>query len=352
MGGDLIVHRGRPTAAIVFAAVAVALLAIAWGTGNNVWARCASLPVLLAIACGITQGPHFEGRLAADKFEVRKPRAEEIPYSDIRSIATRRSVFARKGRAPCVRAIFVQYPMGLIEIPAHTDVLANVILDQLAERAGYGGGGQVGTALAEYLRGQIELFGSDRVYAYRARGLGLPHGGKRLVMCGLACWLSFLVFALTSPAKGGELPVAGCWLLPLGFLLGLVALSKSGRVPSPLGSASLVISPQGFALAQADVVGELKWAEVRGLKFGHAPTHHHSFRFRGSADALLVEVEGAVIGIADCYDRPIEFIHRILTLYSTGSARCSVCGGEIRAPAGPGCVACIERRSQAERTVE
>lgn len=351
MGGELIVNRGRPAAAIVFAAAGFVLLAIAWGTSNTIWARCASLPMLLAIACGVTQGPRFEGGLLADKIQVRRPKPEDIPYSHIRWIGTRRSSFARKGRAPRVRTIFVDHGSGLLVIPTHSNALANEVLDRLAERAGYRGVPQVGSTLAEYLRGQTEIFGADRVYAYRARGGNTPHGGLRLALCGLACWLSFGAIALTSTPKGDEVPIAGCWLLPLGLLLGLIALARSGRIPGALGSASLVVSPQGFALAQADVIGELKWAEVRGLKFGHSPSLHHSFQFRGPAEALLVQVEGTVIGIADCYDRPIEFIHRILTLYSTGAAQCAVCSGVIRAPAGPGCGACMERRSQAERAL-
>ena len=351
MGGELIAVRGRPVAAMVLATVGLVLLAVAWGTGESAWASWSSLPFLLAMACAMTPEPRFEGRLLADRIEVRRPLAASVPYSEIRWIAARRRALMRKDRPPRIRTIYVQHSMGLLAIPTRTDAFANEVLDSLAQRVGYRGGPYVAPALESYLRGQTELFGAERVYTYRARGLSLPHGGKRLALCGLACWLAYAVISFTGTAKGDERMLAGCWLIGGGILLGLLALAHTGRMPSSLGSASLVISPQGFALSQADVMGELKWSEVRALAFGRSAVHSRSFQVRGPASALMVRVEGAEIAVFDCYDRPIEMIQRVLALYSKGVAKCGVCGTEIRAPAGPGCAVCAERRVVAERAV-
>ena len=77
-------------------------------------------------------------------------------------------------------------------------------------------------------------------------------------------------------------------------------------------NASLVIGPQGMAMVQGTIQGEVRWPELLDIRFQSKP---RGFTI-GSSSAIhgiLLRVKGANIVIADIYDRPLYVIHnRIL----------------------------------------
>ncbi len=99
-------------------------------------------------------------------------------------------------------------------------------------------------------------------------------------------------------------------LLALVALLAYVlrgSIATAGRGIKNWREASLVIGPAGLALSQGDLTGELRWKELRDVKFkDKAATGQRRIELR---------VEGAQINIMDLYDSPMNEIHRQITQY-------------------------------------
>jgi hypothetical protein len=63
-----------------------------------------------------------------------------------------------------------------------------------------------------------------------------------------------------------------------------------------------VIGPQGIALSQGELQGQLRWAELKRIRIRKG-----AFL---SAPVLELRVEGARIDIPDIYSTPLTLIHR------------------------------------------
>jgi hypothetical protein len=63
----------------------------------------------------------------------------------------------------------------------------------------------------------------------------------------------------------------------------------------------------GLALAQGDLVGELRWAELRSVKLRNSSAPRHR--------RIELSVEGAQIHIRDIYDGPLAEIHQQIDDY-------------------------------------
>lgn len=134
--------------------------------------------------------------------------------------------------------------------------------------------------------------------------------------------LSAVAWLIWGIAQGQEgWIVGGSFGLIFGGLFALLSW-LSGR--QNLGAvrkwrqAGVVVAPDGLALVQGELVGELRWDEVRDVKFGKSST---SFQFTTTAQPLrgiVLKVEGAIIVIADLYDRPLALIHQNICHYWRG----------------------------------
>jgi hypothetical protein len=78
-----------------------------------------------------------------------------------------------------------------------------------------------------------------------------------------------------------------------------------------------VICPDGLALVQGDLTGELRWDEVRDVKM---PTARAGLQMSSGipGPAIVLKVAGAAIPILDVYDRPLPVIHQLLSHYWKG----------------------------------
>ncbi len=83
---------------------------------------------------------------------------------------------------------------------------------------------------------------------------------------------------------------------------------NSSATEKQLQNACLVISPIGLALSQADLCGQLRWKEIRGVRLGR---NKPFVATRGAINgpAIMVQVDGAVIPIADINDASLDTIH-------------------------------------------
>ena len=75
-------------------------------------------------------------------------------------------------------------------------------------------------------------------------------------------------------------------------------------------NASLVISPQGMAMVQGDIQGEVRWPELVEIRFNTKPRGFDFGNPSAMLPGILLRVKGASILIADIYDRPLHVIHK------------------------------------------
>src|SRR5262249_29679886 len=139
-----------------------------------------------------------------------------------------------------------------------------------------------------------------------------------IALCGATALagLIWLVAGIALP-KNGE-PWIALGIL-VAFFAGIFALAfrfegADPQIPNWRRSG-LVISPVGLAMIQGDMRGELRWAELRDIRFGAKPGFL-SFEFSSATPrGIQLVVEGATIIIANIYDRPLALIHERLRDY-------------------------------------
>ncbi len=206
-------------------------------------------------------------------------------------------------------------------------------------RVGFGGRRGGGT-LEHYRRAAADIFGADKVYSYAARRFRLPWRNERRLAVGLALLAGSLAAAIS--VRGAVREEAGIVLSGWGMIIGAAFLIASAFRPVDVArkglASELVVTPAGFALSQFEVTGELKWGEVRAIRYGRVQSPGTSMTL--TPIGLLVAVEGAQVGIADIYDRPLQAIMRVMTLFWKGQATCDACGRTIGQQHGPACERC------------
>ena len=89
------------------------------------------------------------------------------------------------------------------------------------------------------------------------------------------------------------------------------------RIPNWKKSA-LVISPGGMAMVQGDMTGQLRWDELRDIRFRPKPTFLGLQSAGAGMLGIHLVVAGATIVVLDLYDRPLEMIHEQLRAYWEG----------------------------------
>ena len=284
-----------------------------------VWAALPlSIGFLLLI---LGQDGPFAATLTADAIELRDERFPDqaptatIPYSSIGGVRIGgRSLDPatfRKARSPMV----VQHAAGVLSIPAHLNVSSAELYRFLARQVGPTGGRTVHPALAPYLQRQEAEFGPEAIRTYQAASrLPAAQGSRRAVRAtflGLA--LAGLIWVVVGAMHWGStqwMP-GGAIALTLGLMIYAATFadaSFSGRGISNWKKSSLVVSPAGLAMVQGPVQGEVRWAELLDIRFADKIK---GFRLSHEATVagIRLRVPGAVIVIADLYDRPLYVIH-------------------------------------------
>jgi hypothetical protein len=74
----------------------------------------------------------------------------------------------------------------------------------------------------------------------------------------------------------------------------------------------------GLALIQGDLRGELRWDELRDIRFRPGGGSISSVSGEGNLRGIHLIVEGATIVIVDLYDRPLSLIYQQLRGYWSG----------------------------------
>jgi hypothetical protein len=222
--------------------------------------------------------------------------------------------------------IQVIHENGVVRIPARLNVPSDQVYTFLYSRFSSHGSRDVHPTLADYLRYQERRFGAGRVWSYRARRYrGMPSRHPRFSLFCLAVVLAGLAWGVIGTLRSEPGWAVGGFLGAFAFGLCAGALALQARplaVPAKLRQASLVITPAGIALAQADMQGQLNWDEVRAVQYKpHVP--YGSPMFGGGSlqgAGIVLKVAGALIVIFDVYDRPLPLIHQLIRYYWSGDS--------------------------------
>jgi hypothetical protein len=256
---------------------------------------------------------------AAESIEIENP-PTSIPYAGLKSVRAggiphEPSSF-RKARSP----ILVEHDNGVLQIPPRLNVPSHEVYRFLAEQVPTCGNRAVNSTLAEYLERQESYYGPEQIWTYNASVRKPPKGRFRafrgfcygLILAGLV-WM-FLGFAVGIDPKTGWGGV-GILCSSVGvalFLITLVDRELNNGAIRNWRKSSIVITPQGMAMVQGDLQGEVRWPELLDIRFRPKP-RIISFQYSHGLIGILLKLRGADILIADIYDRPLYVIHeRIL----------------------------------------
>jgi hypothetical protein len=317
--------RRAPFAALAGALLAVAVVLIGLAFHVEVLWWVALLPAVVAVDCAVGRGPRFAGTFTATGV-LLDGSTSEIPYAAIQAIERIPGGLPRSRKASLpLRAVQLYHAGGLIVLRAPLGRPLREIYDFLLERLGLSGSRELDPALAVHLRSQIETFGSERVYSFGSRYAGpgprrpWSGGRRRALRIGLASAAVGVVWLIVAARESEDLRFAlGIPLIAGGLLAMLLSRATFGVARKHMRTAALVISPLGLALRLGDVIGELKWKELRAVKCG--PGRRDVWgTSRDIAAPLWLEVEGATVGISDCFDRPLDVIYRLVCHYWEGT---------------------------------
>jgi len=317
IGERLESHGNLPWGALLLLAVGFGLVIVGLIYHNNWFVTGAVLPAALAGSLW------FLGRerpLAATFREqgLEIESATEpvlVPYASIQNIKAGGRLADPAGFRKSSCAIAVLHEGGLLRVPSHLNFPAHEVYRFLVERVPDTGGRDVNPVLAEYLERQERYFGPETVGTFRAASRRMRSGrrGYRALCIGMmlagAVWAALGIAEFVNPYFWAP---AGILFVLFGALLYAFSFVEAIRAVKNWKNASLVIGPEGMAMIQGDIQGEVRWPEVLEIRFNAKPGGF-SLGQPSVMPGILLRVKGANIVIADIYDRPLRVIHnRIL----------------------------------------
>ncbi|GEM_PF-3319522 len=173
--------------------------------------------------------------------------------------------------------------------------------------------------LQKYFDRNVALFGVGAMHVFWARDHlrpARPPGRTGLAVC-MGLVVASVLWYTVGINQGRDFRPwlgAGAGVGILSFLIGLLfylrAFPRTPRLKNWQRSA-LVLGPGGMALEQGELVGELRWEEVRKIA---NRTRGASFTLDsgGTQPCVRLDVTGASIMVLDVYHRPLFFIHDLI----------------------------------------
>ena len=323
MIGQTIEYRpSLPVGSIMFLLAALALDVLAIMLREVDVAVLSLLPWLAALLLLRVRPRPFVARFTETAVEVEEPPLE-VPYASMQGLLAPRRPTNPFKAGPTSYLIQVIHTGGVLRIPARLNVPSDEVFSFLFRQFSPCGSRDVPPALADFLRHKERTFGPERVWTYRAR----PYFGRFKQYPGWSALFAALTLASGAWLAWGIVNKQAGWVAGgfFGLIFGIVfsvALWAAGRQSLGIGrswrQAGLVIAPDGLALAQGDMIGQLRWDEVRDVKIGTASQAFQVTASTQNIRGIVLKVEGAVIVIADIFDRPLALIHQHICHYWRG----------------------------------
>jgi hypothetical protein len=307
MIGERIESRRRfPFGAVFCFAVAAVFAGVAVAARNLHPAVFAVLPAAAGAGLLLGRGRPFRAEVTRDGLEIEEPPLV-LAYEDIEAV----HMPGKPDQAHAPIQLF--YDGGWVQIPQRVSVHSGELFRFLLDRLPRSGSRDLPPILARYCERQEARYGSDRVFSYRARPRRIVTQQRTAVAVCLAGALAGLAWVAAGAALGKE---GVGWIVCgifMAVLFGIFALAFGFATAGPRiqnwRQSGLVISPEGLALVQGDMRGELRWDELRDIRFRTKPGF---LATSPQLQGIHLVVAGATITIADLYDRPLDLIHERL----------------------------------------
>jgi hypothetical protein len=305
IGTTLELSRKFPVSAVLLLLIAVICFTVGFVLKNPHWAIFSILPGAVGLVLLITMPASFRADLTSSEICLQHT-GENVPYTQIS-----RLWYSDAGLASA--AIHVFHQEGMIRIPRCDTADSDQVYDFLKSVLPPQGLPNVNHLLQPFLNSQSSTFGIDKVWAHNARPNVVEKVARRMSAVTLtALAVSFAWIMIGLSIEKVDWAAAGSSLLVVSVVVLLLLLVSNQRSPKQFGiknwqASSLVISPVGLALVQGDLTGQLRWAEVHGLKFKNSSAPRQR--------RVELRVEGAQILIRDIYDTPLTEIHRQIEHY-------------------------------------
>jgi hypothetical protein len=313
IGQKIVAQPGRPVGSIILLVLGLALLVLA-AVLRSLHPVAGAIPFLVwgGLSWTARRQP-FALTLTEEGIEVEGQPAT-IRYRDFEGLAARRPLNPYK-KGPRRYPITVLHRDGRLVIPARLNVECDDLYIFLFRRFPNSNRQRtVPSLLADYLRYEERRCGAEHVWVYRARQQYAAGGslGFRRFLAGmvLTCIL-WLVVGFGGEAVEKHMEAWGFLAIPFFVIgtLGYTAVRMQGRPQGirNLQDACLIVCPDGFALMQGDLQGQMRWDELKDVKLQ-----------TGYVSGLLLKVAGASFLLADIYDRPLGMIYQQICYYWKG----------------------------------
>jgi hypothetical protein len=342
MIGQTIESRPRlPLGAIFWLLIALLLDVLAILQANVHIAIGSLLPWLIAILFWRMRERSFTARFTETALEVEEP-PSEVRYTELQGLLAPRRPANPFKAGPRSYLIQVIHTGGVVRIPARLNVPSDEVFSFLFGRFSPSGSREVPSKLVDFLRRRERQFGPEQVWTYRARAhLGRSKQRPRLMAFFFAlavagaAWLVWGIvwgIVLDRAEEGMSWFGVGFAGLVFGGLFSLALWLDGRRNFSGIRKwqqCGLVVAPDGLALVQGDMVGELRWDEVHDVKIGRSPAVFQYSTSTRPPNGIVLKVEGANIVIVDVYDRPLALIYQNIRHYWQGQQRDDDWDGDV-----------------------
>jgi hypothetical protein len=327
-------ESGPPLGAIVW--FLLAGLTAACAVFHPYWLIAAILPASMGVAFLLTRPRRFVAKVAESGLVLGDDPdgGEWIAYDSIQGLVGEGRSKLPGMPGPRRFAIRIAHPKGVVRVPKRLNVDSEELFRFLAEQVPDRGVRPIHHALEEYRDKMAAAFGADQVWTFGAAGhlaarsslTRIRAGSLAAVVAGLA-WLAIGLGLGADHGKPGAAWAGGGLFLVLcgSFLFALSYAGGADRTASLIKKwreSSLVISPAGLALAQGDILGEVTWGELKGVRFADRG-RSRSFQMtrEGALPGIELKVAGASIVIADVYERPLFVLHDHIDRYRQNTGR-------------------------------
>src|SRR5262245_14937040 len=305
-------RRGFMFGAAIWTLLGMGLVTVAVVTANIHVALAAVAPIAVALMLVLLRPRPFvchieEGTLKVDPLKLTLPIAA---IEELIAGGSKKEAFL-----VCHANGFVSVPTSLnIPWQAFHEFLRDNLQPQLFTS-------RLPARLQKYFDRNVALFGPRDIHVFWARERLKPVNAGRtgLAMCA-GLFLSGLVWfvigvSMVNQRRGIEvwlavgLAIAFASLILAPLIYGL-ARKRAPRLKNWQKSA-LVVGPAGLALEQGELVGELRWEEVRKIaNLGKSASF--TLDSRGTQPCIRLDVAGASIMVLDLYHRPLFHIHELI----------------------------------------
>jgi hypothetical protein len=306
---------GFPLGALVWFIIAAAFAIPAAIIGNPHPGIFAVLPVMIGWALVFARQRPFAAQITAEGIDVEEPPLS-LPYAAIEAAL----MPGKPGRAEA--PIQLVHAEGVVHIPARLNVRSDELFAFLRQQLPPSDARNLPAALAKYYAEQEAAFGPERIFSYTAR----PHWSAPRRRVAIAVSLAFALTGVIWTVAGVLLGKNNEAWIVIGIMVAIFgglfagAFRFEGRGPRIRNwrQSGLVISPVGLAMVQGDMRGELRWDELRDIRFRARPAFFEVQAAAAPHRGIQLVVAGATIVIADVYNRPLAEIHERLCAYWRG----------------------------------